>query len=46
LAAKINGIQSIAVCTGLTSREELEGHQPDVLVEDLRSLGIERFTRT
>jgi phosphoglycolate phosphatase-like HAD superfamily hydrolase len=46
LAAKMNGIQSIAVCTGLTSREELEGHQPDVLVEDLRSLGIERFTRT
>jgi phosphoglycolate phosphatase-like HAD superfamily hydrolase len=38
LAAKANGIRSIAVCTGLTSREELAAHTPDVLAEDLRDV--------
>ncbi len=46
IAARANGIQSIAVCTGLTSREELESHGPDVIVEDLRGLPVETFTRT
>jgi phosphoglycolate phosphatase-like HAD superfamily hydrolase len=35
IAAKANGIRSIAVCTGLTSREELAAHGPDIVVEDL-----------
>jgi phosphoglycolate phosphatase len=38
IAAKANGIQSIAVCTGLTSAEELQAHGPDILLEDLRAL--------
>jgi phosphoglycolate phosphatase-like HAD superfamily hydrolase len=38
IAAKANGIRSIAVCTGLTSREELEAHTPDIVVEDLREV--------
>lgn len=41
IAAKTNGIRSIAVCTGLTSREELEAHAPDRLVEDLREISAE-----
>jgi phosphoglycolate phosphatase-like HAD superfamily hydrolase len=45
IAAKANGIQSIAVCTGLTSREELEAHDPDIVVEDLRALPVEMLTR-
>jgi phosphoglycolate phosphatase len=40
IAAKANGIRSIAVCTGLTSREELAAHSPDVIVEDLRDISI------
>jgi phosphoglycolate phosphatase-like HAD superfamily hydrolase len=35
IAAKANGIRSIAVCTGLTSREELAAHGPDIIVDDL-----------
>ncbi len=38
IAAKVNGIRSIAVCTGLTSREELAAHGPDILVEDLSEM--------
>ncbi len=37
-AAKANGIQSIAVGTGVVSREELALHSPDILVPDLQSL--------
>jgi phosphoglycolate phosphatase len=43
IAAKANAIRSIAVCTGLTSREELEAHAPDILVKDLRELGGAAF---
>jgi phosphoglycolate phosphatase-like HAD superfamily hydrolase len=45
IAAKANGIRSISVCTGLTSREELEAHHPDVLVEDLRAVTLDMLTR-
>src|SRR5262249_45137193 len=38
IAAKANGIRSIAVCTGLTSREELAAHAPDLIAEDLRQV--------
>lgn len=37
-AARANSIQSIAVQTGLSSADELAGHSPDLLLEDLRSL--------
>ncbi|HLN04428.1 MAG TPA: HAD family hydrolase [Bryobacteraceae bacterium] len=40
LAARANGIQSIAVHTGISTREELAALQPDVLLEDLRGLAI------
>jgi phosphoglycolate phosphatase len=45
IAAKANGIRSVSVCTGLTSREELEAHHPDVLVDDLRAVTPEMLTR-
>ncbi|MCW5981955.1 MAG: haloacid dehalogenase-like hydrolase [Bryobacteraceae bacterium] len=38
LAARRNKIRSIAVATGLSSRDELAGHRPDLLLEDLRAL--------
>jgi phosphoglycolate phosphatase-like HAD superfamily hydrolase len=38
LAAKLNGIRSIAVASGLTSKRELAAHKPDVLLSDLRCL--------
>ena len=40
IAAKDNGVRSIAVYTGLSSREELAAHRPDVIVEDLRAVEI------
>ncbi len=40
-AAKANGVGSIAVCTGLSSRSELGAHHPDLLLDDLRSLKLE-----
>jgi len=40
-AAKANGIQAIAVATGLTEFEELQSHAPDIVVPDLRSLTLE-----
>jgi len=46
LAARANGIRAIAVCTGLTSKEELATHHPDLLVEDLRALPAAALTRT
>jgi phosphoglycolate phosphatase-like HAD superfamily hydrolase len=39
-AAKTNGIQAVAVATGLSSLEELSGASPDVLLPDLRSLRL------
>jgi phosphoglycolate phosphatase len=38
LAAKENGIRSISVATGISTRDELEMFQPDVLIDDLRQL--------
>jgi phosphoglycolate phosphatase len=40
-AAKINGIQSVAVATGLCGRSELVACRPDVLVPDLRALRLD-----
>ena len=45
IAAKANGIRSIAVCTGLDSREALAAHNPDVLVDDLCAVTLEMLTR-
>lgn len=41
MAAKANGVQSVAVATGLSPLDELRGYAPDVLVEDLRALPLE-----
>jgi phosphoglycolate phosphatase len=38
LAAKANGIRSISVATGISTRDELAAHNPDVLIDDLRQL--------
>jgi phosphoglycolate phosphatase-like HAD superfamily hydrolase len=38
VAAKFNHIRSIAVATGLSSRDELVAHAPDLLLDDLRAL--------
>lgn len=40
LAARANGIQAIAVHTGISAREELAALGPDVLLEDLRGLRV------
>ena len=40
-AAKLNGIRSIAVATGISTREELAACSPDFLVDDLRSVELE-----
>jgi len=40
-AAQANGIQSIAVATGLADFGELQAHSPDIVVPDLRSLPLE-----
>jgi phosphoglycolate phosphatase len=42
-AAKANRVRSIAVATGLVGADELAGHSPDVLVQDLRSLSMEHL---
>lgn len=42
-AAHANGVQSIAVLTGLSTPEELSAHGPHVLVPDMRSLTLEMF---
>ena len=39
-AAKMNGIQSIAVATGVSSREDLAACEPDWLLSDLRDLRL------
>lgn len=41
LAAKQNGVRSIAVATGIATKEELAAYQPDVLLDDLCSLNPE-----
>ena len=38
LAARANGIRSIAVATGLVAPEGLAAHSPDILLDDLRAL--------
>lgn len=43
LAAKANSIQSIAVATGLSPAAELAAYRPDILVDDLRRLPMERL---
>lgn len=40
-AARANGVRAIAVATGLASIEELEAQSPDLIVPDLRSVGVE-----
>jgi phosphoglycolate phosphatase len=40
LAARANRLFSIAVATGVVSKQELARHQPDVLLDDLRSLDL------
>ncbi len=44
-AAQGNGIISIAVHTGISTREELRGYGPDFLLEDLRGLTLDRIAR-
>ena len=41
LAAKANGVRSIAVATGLSAAVELAACSPDILLEDLRGLPVE-----
>jgi phosphoglycolate phosphatase-like HAD superfamily hydrolase len=41
LAARANGVPSIAGATGLGPSEELAAHGPDIVVPDLRSLELE-----
>ncbi len=38
LAAKANGVRSVAVYTGISTPEELAAHQPDLLIADLGRL--------
>jgi phosphoglycolate phosphatase-like HAD superfamily hydrolase len=40
LAARANQVRAVAVRTGISTREELLAHQPDLLVEDLSEIGI------
>lgn len=40
-AARANGIQSIAVATGVLATEQLAPHGPDLLLSDLRALDLE-----
>jgi phosphoglycolate phosphatase len=41
LAAKANRARAVAVHTGISTREELASHDPDVLVENLTALRME-----
>ncbi len=38
IAARANDVRSIAVATGVVSREALAAHSPDILLDDLRAL--------
>lgn len=40
-AARANGVQAVAVATGVLSTEELAAHGPDLLLKDLRALDAE-----
>ncbi len=40
-AAQAAGVRAVAVATGLATFQELEAHQPDVIVPDLRSLALD-----
>lgn len=40
IAARANGARSVAVHTGISTREELAELKPDLLIEDLRALRI------
>lgn len=42
-AAKLNGVRSVAVATGMVPRSELAAHSPDVLLPDLRCMKLEMF---
>jgi phosphoglycolate phosphatase len=44
LAAKANRIRSISVATGISTRDELAEHRPDILIDDLRQLTWEMLT--
>jgi phosphoglycolate phosphatase len=39
-AARLNGVRSVAVATGLSNRAELAAHAPDFLFDDLRALRL------
>jgi phosphoglycolate phosphatase len=41
LAAKANGVRSIAVATGVVPAKELAEHSPDILLQDLRALKLD-----
>lgn len=43
IAAKQNGMVSVAVATGHYGMDELKRHQPDILLEDLRQLRLEQL---
>jgi phosphoglycolate phosphatase-like HAD superfamily hydrolase len=40
LAAKANRVRAVAVHTGISTREELLAHEPDLLVEDLSAVRL------
>jgi phosphoglycolate phosphatase-like HAD superfamily hydrolase len=40
-AARLNGIQSVAVATGICARADLSASRPDVLLPDLRALRLD-----
>jgi phosphoglycolate phosphatase len=42
-AARANGFLSVAVGTGVVALEELRAHEPDILLEDLRGLDVEKL---
>lgn len=42
-AARANGFLSVAVATGVVPLEELRPYAPDILIEDLRGLELERL---
>ncbi|HTT60724.1 MAG TPA: HAD family hydrolase [Bryobacteraceae bacterium] len=45
IAAQRNGIRSIAVHTGISTRDELLAYAPDVLLADLRGLTLDSIIR-
>ena len=42
-AARANSIGAIAVKTGMSSHDELAGHGPDLLIDDLRGLEVDKL---